>query len=169
MAEAEFISDLIFAMQDGIQAGDQKVRDSACKKYDNNFPSRRLHERRFRETIDIISGVFGGDLAQSGFRAIRLFYPLFCAIYHLKFGLPKLRSKRTSFKPADYTKMKTALEYVDELLEKTEELRKKQSDSTLSADEIKFYDAYRVHWVHSDKRIIVTDYICKKLGKALDN
>jgi Protein of unknown function DUF262 len=169
MAEAEFISDLILAMQDGVQAGDQKVRDNAYKKYDDAYPSRKIHEKRFRETIDIIKSIFGPDLAQSEFRAIRLFYPLFCCIYHFKFGLPKLKAKRRSFKATDYPKMKTALEYVDELLEKAAEHRKNLSVLNLSAEDGKFYDAYDVHWVHSDKRIIATDYLCRKLAKALDN
>ena len=168
MAEAEFISDLLVAMQDGIQAGAKGILDNAYKKYDEEFPSRKTHERRFRETIDIIKGIFGADLAQSEFRAIRLFYPLFCAIHHLKFGLPKLRSQRTSFKTADYPKMKNALEYVDDLLAKAEQSRRKPTALDLSADDRKFYDAYGVHWVHADKRIIATDYLCRKLGKALD-
>lgn len=168
MAEAEFISDLILAMQDGIQAGSKGIRDNAYEKYDDQFPSRKTHEKRFRETMDIIKGIFGTDLAQSAFRAIRLFYPLFCAIYHFKFGLPKLKSGRKSFRAADYPKMKTALEYVDGLLEKAQEFRKRPAALDLSPDDKKFYDAYSVHWVHADKRTIVTDYICRKLGKALD-
>ena len=59
MAEAEFISDLILAMQDGIQAGSKPVRDNAYAKYDDEFPSRKTHEKRFRETMDIIKGIFG--------------------------------------------------------------------------------------------------------------
>ena len=168
MAEAEFISDLILAMQDGIQAGSGGVRGNAYKKYDDDFPSRKTHEKRFRRTMDVIRGIFGTALAQSQFRAIRLFYPLFCAIHHCKFGLPKLESDRTSFRVTDYPKLKTALEYVDDLLEKVEESRKRRAQINLSADDSAFYDAYSVHWVHADKRTIVTEYICRRLGKALD-
>ncbi len=168
MEEAEFISDLLVAMQDGIQGGAKATLDKAYKKYDDEFPSRKTHEKRFRETMDIIKAIFGADLAQSEFRAKRLFYPLFCAIHHLKFGLPKLKSERTAFRAADYPKLKNGLEYVDDLLKKAEESRKKPVALDLSADDRKFYDAYSVHWVHADKRIIATDYLCRKLGKALD-
>jgi hypothetical protein len=163
MAEAEFISDLILAMQDGIQAGSKDARDNAYRKYDDTFPSRKTHEKRFRETIDIIKNIFESDLAQSEFRAIRLFYPLFCALHHFKYGIPKLKSERASFRVADYSKMKTALEYVDDLLERAADTK-----SNLSADDTKFYEAYDVHWVHSDKRTIATEYLCKKLRKALE-
>jgi hypothetical protein len=169
MAEAEHISDLLLAMNDGVQAGSKTVLDNAYKKYDDKFPSRTTHEKRFRETIDTIKGIFGADLPQSDFRAVRLFYPLFCAVYHLKFGLPKLKVHRASFKVADYPKMKTALEYVDGLLEKIEDYKNKPSALSLSAEDKTFYNAYHVHWVHADNRTTVTDYICRKLVKALGN
>jgi len=163
MAEAEFITDLLQAMQDGIQAGSKAVRDKVYKTYDNQYPNRRTHEKRFRETIDTIKGIFGDDLAQSTFRAIRLLYPLFCAIHHLKFGLPKLTAARVPLKVSDYPKLKTALEAIDELVETS-----KPGTPNLSADDSKFLDAYTVHWVHADKRIILTDYICRKLRNAVN-
>jgi len=61
MAEAEFITDLLQTMQDGIVAGSKSVRDKVYKTYDVTFPNRATHEKRFRETIDIIQGVFDGD------------------------------------------------------------------------------------------------------------
>jgi len=164
MAEAEFITDLLQAQQDGIVAGSKTVRDKVYKTYDNEFPSRRTHEKRFRETIDILKGIFGSDLAQSQFKAIRLLYPLYCAIFHLKFGLPKLKSERTAFKVSDYPKMKIALEAIEELIDTT-----KPTTPMISAEDRKFLDAYTVHWVHADKRVTLTDYICKKLRKAIND
>ncbi len=162
MAEAEFITDLLQAMQDGIQAGSKPVRDKVYRTYDNTFPNRKAHERRFRETFDTISGVFGSDLAQSEFRAIRLFYPLFCAVCHMKFGIPKLKAERVALKSSDYPKLKMSLEAIAELVETG-----KPGTSTLSAEDNKFLDAYSVHWVHTDKRIILTEYICRKMKKAV--
>src|SRR5260370_23436052 len=46
MAEAEFITDLLQAMEDGIVAGSKSVRDKVYKTYDNEYPSRRTHEKR---------------------------------------------------------------------------------------------------------------------------
>lgn len=163
MAEAEFITDLLQAQQDGIVAGSKGVRDKVYKTYDNEFPSRRVHERRFRETIDSIGGIFGKDLPQSYFKAIRLLYPLYCAVFHLKFGLPKLKTERTSFRVSDYARMKIALEAIEELIDTT-----KPTSPDISAEDRKFLDAYNVHWVHADKRVILTDYICKKLRTAIN-
>jgi hypothetical protein len=169
MAEAEYLSHLLLAMQEGIQEGSsQALLNNVYEKYDDEFPSRTVHERRLRETIDIIKAIFGGNLSESAFRAARLFYPLFCAIYHLKHGLPKLRSTRQSFRASDYPKMETALDYVDNLLERIAESGKKASSIHLSQDDRKFWDAYREHWVHVEERTTLTDYICRRLVKAIN-
>jgi Protein of unknown function DUF262 len=168
MAEAEYISDLLIAQQNGITAGDKRNIDHAYEEYDDEFPSRDQHERRFRETVDAIAAVFKKDLPQSEFRAIRLLYPLFCAMYHMKWGLPNLKSTRKLIRVADYPKLKTALESIDTLIEKIKDAEAEHEEIKLSADDRRFYDALTVHWVHSDKRTIMTDYICRKLIKALE-
>jgi hypothetical protein len=167
MAEAEFISELLLAMQEGIRERSKRVIDSAYKKYDDEFPNRRTHEKRFRETMDIIGGVLGTDLAQLEFSSPRLFYPLYCAVFHLKFHMPRLGAPRMSFKVADYPKIKMALEQVDELIERIKAAEDEHEDIGLSVDERKFYNAYKEHWVHADERTILTQYICKRAVKAL--
>jgi uncharacterized protein YnzC (UPF0291/DUF896 family) len=167
MAEAEFISELLLAMQEGVRAGGKLILDNAYKKYDDVFPNRDLHERRFRDTMDIIGGVLGQDLPQLQFRAIRLFYPLFCAIYHMKFGLPNLNIGRSSIKVSDYPRMRMALEKVDGLIEDIRAAEAKHKEATLTVEERKFYDALTEQWVHAAKRTIVTEYICKQILKAL--
>ena len=165
MAEAEFISELLLAMHEGIRAGGRAVIDNAYKKYDDEFPRRELHERRFRETIDIIGAILGQDLL--AFRAVRLFYPLFCAVHHMKFGVPNLGAKRASFKASDYPKLKMALEKVNVLIEETKRAGEEHEDANLTVEERKFYDAYTEHTVHAAQRTVATEYICKQLVRAL--
>ena len=59
MAEAEFISELLLAIQEGLRAGSKQVIDKCYKDYDDNFPNRRIHEKRFRDTMDVIGEVLG--------------------------------------------------------------------------------------------------------------
>lgn len=167
MAEAEFISELLLAMQEGIRERSKRVIDNCYKKYDDEFPHRRAHEKRFRETMDVIGGIVGEDLPQLEFSATRMFYPLFCTVFHLKFGLRRLRAARSSFKVGHYPKLKIALEQIDDLIDRIEAAEDTHEDITLSVEERKFYDAYSEHWVHADKRTILTEYICKQLIKAL--
>ena len=167
MSEAEFISDLLLAIQEGIRAGEKRIIDNAYKNYDDEFTNRKLHERHFREIMDIIGGILGGDLPQLVFRATRLLYPLFCAVFHLKFGIPRLRVAKASFKVTEYPKLRMALERIDELIGRIETANKNKESITLLPEDREFYDAYTVHWVHADKRTILTQYICKQFGKAL--
>jgi hypothetical protein len=167
MAEAEFVSELLIAMSDGIHEGKKPVIDSYYKRLDDGFPSRKVLEKRFREAMDTIGGILGADLPQSRFRATRLFYPLFCAVYHLKYGLPKLNAPREPLKPSDFPKLRIALEQVDDLLERVEAANHAREELKPSSEERRFYDAYSKHWVHAENRTILTEYVCKVLVKAL--
>ncbi len=164
MSEAEFISELLLAMEEGIRAGSRAVIDKCYKDYDDDFPHRKRHEKRFRQTVDTIGAILGQDLPQLEFSATRLFYPLFCAIFHLKFRLPKLNAPRSSFGVSAYPKMKTALEQIDAVIDGIENEKAGQKPS---AEEQKFYAAYDEHWVHAEERTILTQYICKQLVAAI--
>ena len=167
MNEAEFVSELLIAASVGIRERGIRVIGDYYKKWDDHFPMRKTVEARFREAMDVIGQILGEELPQSAFRATRLFYPLFCAIYHLKFGLRQLRSPRVPFKVSDYPRMRMALQNIDELLGRIQAAKKAHRDPVLSTEERRFYDAYNVHWVHADKRTILTEYICKLLLAAL--
>lgn len=168
MAEAEFASELLMAMSEGIRA---KLKRSIDKFYDDNddhFPKRKQFERRFRETFDDIGGIMGDTLAQSNLRSTRLLYPFFCGVYHMQFKLPEFKAKRCTFKPAAYTKIRNALQVVDSLIEQKKEEERSGNPAALSTEQRKFYDAYSEHWVHADKRKTLTAYLCKQMVKAIE-
>ena len=167
MSEAEFVSELLIAMSVGIKEGSRAVIDTHYKLWDDEFASRKTHEKRFREVIDTISGILGPELPQLRLRATRLFYPLFCAIHHLKFGLPNLNAPRAAIRSIDYPKLKVALENVDELIERIEVAEEAEEEVKLSSEERRFYEAYDEHWVHADNRTTLTGYICKVLVGSL--
>jgi hypothetical protein len=167
MAEAEFISELLLAIHEGIREGKKSIIDNAYKNYDDDFPGRKLHERRFRETMDAIGAITDGDLSKLKFRATRLFYPLFCAVYHLKYGLPRLSSPRVPIKVVQYPKLKTVLEQTGDLIDKIKAAEDANERIDLSAEDRRFYDAFNEHWVHADKRTVLTQYLCRHFVKAL--
>jgi hypothetical protein len=167
MAEAEFISELLLAIHEGIRERLKTVIDRAYEKYDDEFPNRRAHEKRFRETMDAIGGIVGSDLPQLQLRATRLFYPLFCAVFHMKFGLPKLSVSRVPIGISDYPKVKMILEGISGLVDNIEEAKKKNQDLELSSEDRRFREAYSTHWVHAEERTVLTQYICRRFAKAL--
>jgi hypothetical protein len=173
MAEAEFVSELLLAMTEGVSAGDKRVIDNAYKDYDDRFLHRKLKEKRFTDIIDTIGGVMGDSLSKSKFRERRLLYPLFCAVYHMQFDLPELNEERTPFKHTSYEKVRIALEQVDDIFvklrvaeEEAEERGVAISDPLTKAERA-FYEAYDTHWVHAKNRRIMTEYICRLIAKSL--
>lgn len=167
MAEAELISELLLAMEEGVREGKKNVIDKAYLDYDDRFPNRRRHERRFREVIDAIGSIAGDELPNLKFRGTRLFYPFFCAVYHLQYELPRLQAPRRTIKAPDYPKLKSVLEQVDELIGRVDDAARKKEETQISADDQKFYDAYHEHWVHASNRVILTQYLCRHFVKAL--
>jgi hypothetical protein len=59
------------------------------------------------------------------------------------------------------------LERIDKLIDDIKGAEDRHENITLSPEDRKFYDAYSEHWVHADKRTILTEYICKQFTKAL--
>jgi hypothetical protein len=164
MAEAEFISEILLAIHEGIREGKKPVIDKAYKDYDVRFENRRRYEKRFEETVDIIGAIFGVELSRLEFRATRLFYPLFCAVYHMQFRLPGLNAPRHRMNPRNYAKIKTKLEDVHELIENAKAAEKAHEDFAMSAEQKSFYEAYDEHWVHASNRTVLTKYLCKQLN-----
>lgn len=166
MAEAEFVSELLIATSDGISERKKQVIDGYYKQWDDGFPNRKTQEKRFREVIDAIGDILGESLPTLKLSSTALFYPMFCAIYHLKYELPELAAPRTSFKSADHPKMKNALEAIDEMIVRVEDAEVGEG-ADLTAEERRFYEAYDEHWVHADNRATMTTHFCKVLVKAL--
>ena len=167
MQEVEFVSDLLLATQVGVRAGDKNVIDKAYRDYDDELPDRKLKEKQFRSTMDTIGNIFGDELVSSCFKATRLFYPLFCAVYHLNFGLPNFKYPHAPIKPTQYARVREALDAIDAQLEEIRQAHVDGYELRLSSEVRKFVDAYNVHWVHSDKRTTLTKYILKGIKQAL--
>jgi hypothetical protein len=162
MTEAEFISELLLAMEEGPREGKKAIIDTAYAKYDDRFPNRDRHEKRFVEVLDAVGAIGGEELATLRFRAPKLLYPLFCAVYHLKFGMLRVQSPRRAPKPADYPKLRAVLEGLDDLIDEIDEGTKQPTP-----EQRRFYEAQDVHWVHQNNRLVLTQYICRQFVAAL--
>jgi hypothetical protein len=181
MAEAEFVSELLIAMSAGIRDKTKGSIDRLYRDFDDRFPHRETLMKKFRDTMDAIGGIIGvGDSLQgSKFSEPRLFYPLYCSIYHMMFGLPKADFPRQPFGQSDYAKLRIALENVEDIFRKSEKEAEKQAMieagepvepvsievdpdeedvgdaeeiDLLSTEERAFLNAYTTHWVHADNR-----------------
>jgi hypothetical protein len=89
MLEVELVSELSIAQLDGMQDKKKSI-DDFYGRYEEEYAGRKRNESRFREVIDEISESFKDGIGETEFSRPPLFYTLFCAIHHRRFGLPKL-------------------------------------------------------------------------------
>ena len=123
-------ADLLIAMTSGIRS--KKQIKTFYSTFEKDFPhDPDVLERHFRETIEIIQGIFVDRLRQSEFRRIHLFYTLFTAIFHARFGLPNMETVSIATAATNYAKIAIAFEKIESIYA-TEDIKK------LSAEEIQF-------------------------------
>jgi hypothetical protein len=85
MQDAELVSELMIMEMDGLQ--DKKASiNRFYADHDDSFPEQQRVVDRFRATIDAIADAVD-FLAETEFRRRPLFYSLFGAVYHRRFGV----------------------------------------------------------------------------------
>ncbi|MFQ5544221.1 MAG: DUF262 domain-containing protein [Nitrospiria bacterium] len=87
MAEADLTTELFVVMLVGIQKRRNKIRELYESK-DDSFPEKKKVVREFKMVIDTITNCLGDSLKNTIFRRRVLFYSLFCAFYHVMYGIP---------------------------------------------------------------------------------
>jgi len=167
MAEAEYVSELLMAMTEGIRQKEKRSIDKFYEDNDDEFPHRKTVEKRFRDVMDQIGGILGDEIGSSILTTTRLFYPFFCSVFHMQYALPKLDDPRVSIKPASYPKIRSSLQEVDILLHKAKRESRGGSLEFLNAEQKKFFAAYNEHWVHAENRRLLTKHIDKLIRQAV--
>jgi Protein of unknown function DUF262 len=97
MLEAEFVSELILTMLDGIRQTKSADLNEAYAHYDENFPQARKIMAEFQAVVDLIGEIFGDWLSLTHFRRRPIFFSVFIALYDARFGLPRSQQSRLSF------------------------------------------------------------------------
>jgi len=86
MSEVELTSELMIVLMDGLQ--DKKTGiNQFYADFDETFPGRDRIASRFRSVIDDITESLGDELRTTEFRRNPLFYSLFAAVAHHRFGI----------------------------------------------------------------------------------
>lgn len=110
MREVEFVAELLIVQMDGLQ--DKKIsidvfysnldemwssepvvwpqgKDGETRRQPADYLSESESHDRFRAVLSDIADVFGEQLATSPLRRAPLFYTLYSAVYHARYGLPR--------------------------------------------------------------------------------
>jgi hypothetical protein len=92
MLEAELTSELLIAGNVGMQDKKKSI-DDFYNNWETAYPQQSRDEKRFKETMGVISETFSDDdsLAGSDFHRPPLFYTLYCVVFHRMFGLPGIQ------------------------------------------------------------------------------
>jgi len=116
MDDAELTSELMIMQLDGLQ--DKKTSiNTFYAEYEDSFRQREQVATRFRATIDTISGAID-FLGQTDFRRRPLFYSLFGAVYHRRYGVPgvRLQTPRKPLTESERRKLRSAVADLTEIL-----------------------------------------------------
>ena len=122
MLEAELTSELSIAMLDGMQDKKKSI-DDFYGRFEDEYPSQNQNERRFRDVIDDISETFDEGIGETEFSRAPLFYTLFCAVAHRRFGLPKvaLATPKKALNASERANLSDAVLRLSEAIEKERE------------------------------------------------
>lgn len=114
MGDVTIVAELFIAILEGIK-GNKQIK-SFFAKYEKDFPYEQdVLENRFDEIMNIISDIFSDGLLNSEFRRLSLFYSLFTAIYHVKFGLANFDAPRKEIDKNDYSRIRSELENIESI------------------------------------------------------
>jgi hypothetical protein len=121
MEDAEIVSELMILGLDGLQ--DKKTSITRFyADYDGEFKQRARVINRFRATIDGISESVE-NLAPTEFRRRPLFYSLFGALYHRRYGVPDitLKTPRAALTVRDRRGIRQAVDDLTDVLQAARE------------------------------------------------
>lgn len=122
MEDVALCSEIYIAMLDGIQT------KKSVSKYYEKYEKDDIDEYQFQDlknqfinVIDVISEIFPGNLKNSNFRRIHVFYSLFLTLYHLIYGLKDIEP-RPNIDLSRIKRIENNISHVDALFEDAAEI-----------------------------------------------
>lgn len=114
MAEAEVASDLLVVAIGGIES--TRVITRYYRKYNDDDVDLTAYINNVQVTMDLIVHIYPPhQLKETHFHQVRLFYSLFCAIYHSMFGIEGFDGRKKPDLRNDVEGIKTRLDQFDSM------------------------------------------------------
>lgn len=155
MDDVNLTADLLIAMCVGIK--EKKKIKTYYDLFEKSFGynSEDL-ENRFDSIIQLIQVIFDEALDETEFRRVHLFYSLFTALYHVRYGIPGINFSIDSdiFEKIKLSQIRNRLERINYIFE-----RSGDEIMQLSRDEQKFLDYSRRATTDASKRQERTKYL----------
>jgi hypothetical protein len=143
MGDVLLTCSLLISQIDGMQDKSKSI-DDFYENFDNRFPNRERHEKRFCAVIEEIIETIGEDLRDNQFRKPPLFYSLYVALYHRMYGVPKekLRTPGRPMTDRDRGLLKDACMRLSEVLTKAQERQKLSAAALKRAQHLDYPPRY---------------------------
>jgi hypothetical protein len=109
MKEAEFVSELLLTMLDGIRSTRSKDLDAVYTRYEDDFPQREELREQFKTVMDTVGETFADEEVWKVFRRRAALFSLFVAVFDARFGLPGSKRPRIQFKARTMEAFREAL------------------------------------------------------------
>lgn len=166
MAEAELAADLFVALLDKIQTN--KGIESYYKKYEDEQGNLEEIEKRFDKIMTFIGGIYKAeDLRNTNFSRTQLFFTLFTSIAHLHYGLEGISLTKVTKKTITDKNLGKIRVVLDNFSAQYDEIADNLDSSDYPKDFKDFINASRRGTTDTGARILRTNFLCKKLVKAL--
>jgi hypothetical protein len=151
MGDVTLVADMVIAMCEGIQS--KKQIKSYYAKYEKAFDfDAEEVVNEFDSTIRLIKAVFNEGLKTTPFNRIHLFYTLFTAFYHSKYGLKDLDKDVNPIAQPKYERIKATLTDLNSLFDAV-------PLGNASAEQIQFLEDSRRATTDTKIRVRRTEYI----------
>jgi hypothetical protein len=155
MADVTLTADILVAMIEGIKS--KKQLKNYYDKYEKTFAENvEVLEARFKKTMDDIAKIFQSSLRTSEFRRVPLFYSLFTALQHLRYGLPSLEIPMIGDTEWNYSRIESALESVEEVV-------LSEDKRSLNPEQAKFLESTRLATTDAAVRLRRGTYILAQI------
>ncbi|WP_172558832.1 DUF262 domain-containing protein [Vibrio fluvialis] len=133
MLDVQMSADLLIAMIEGIMTKKNIKKQYALYEKDFEYDVDEL-EAQFDNIICLINHLFSNDLSKREFRRNHVFYSLFLAIYHLKFGVENIDRPRDFPLEDNLSRVAQRLEHIDYIFEEIDKNNLSEADQQFLND-----------------------------------
>lgn len=117
MLEVELTSEMMILQLDGLQDKKKSINQFYVDN-DEEFNMRESVEDRFRSIVDVVDESLFGVIGRSQFTRIPLYYSLFAAVYHRRYGLPNfdLETPKKQLSKSEHLSLRNVVEGLSDVL-----------------------------------------------------
>ena len=164
MAEAELAAELFVSLIGGVQTN--KNTEQYYKKYEDEIGDLKKSSEKFDQIMSYIGETYpAGEISETNWSRVHLFYTLFTVIGHFLYGLGGLKEEfRVALKPQDVGKLRIIL---NEISLDYDKYTAKSFKDEIPPGINKFIDFSRRRTTDTAARIGRANYVCKTIKSII--